>query len=691
MPRPIVNTQQKKPKLAPKHRPKRDNTLSLKQIPTKNRVNVIDNFSQYSDFVIEGDKLYRSDKGKSRWKELKNDRLQYLILKFLKNNYDFKGYQDNEREVYRQLSNRYDPTPYSTERYAKDLMAKKAKQTKLEETGSETTQVKQTKPKPKLAKKSQVRPVTNPFTFSVNPQSLKVSNPSSDIGYIWNDLLSGKIRDVYQTIKNGLARKKMMKDPDYVDPTTSFSTKQTNDTTSRYGIRPLSIVGDTIPVTKTSNRFQINLPDGKQYILPESILPGDYQFATRNRGEFTPINTEGAIVTSMQQFYPYDKRQLVSDRGVHFKNYIGIDRNGNLKAGPAEAFGPGDMMAGTFANEIVSIDTDEKGNVVGSRQKKNTSKIYPNFTYIDDSGQERHTTNSTALNFLMDPNNPNSANMYGSVYGGRVLIKAGNELRLVSGSVNDINREFEAMKQRNGVRSATFYALDNGTYAKGIRTYDQRITARDLREYDRVNSTGGSFLYITNRTPQQSTFRSDTVWTPNVRTVNDESYKKGHGLVNERKGIVLHHTGFMDDPSLSRVTGWLTRPGGESAHVIIGEDGTRKVLARPDQVTFHGGHSMWNNRANVNDFMLGIEFQGDTNKKDLTPQQIQSAVEYMAPIIRENNIRLEDITTHQQVRDLYNDYVSRNGGERAPNKPDINQANYERVISALLDQVYYTK
>lgn len=55
--------------------------------------------------------------------------------------------------------------------------------------------------------------------------------------------------------------------------------------------------------------------------------------------------------------------------------------------------------------------------------------------------------------------------------------------------------------------------------------------------------------------------------------------------------------------------------------------------------------------------MLGIEFQGDTNRKDLTPQQIQSAVEYMTPIIRANNIRLEDIVTHQQIRDLWFDYA----------------------------------
>lgn len=145
------------------------------------------------------------------------------------------------------------------------------------------------------------------------------------------------------------------------------------------------------------------------------------------------------------------------------------------------------------------------------------------------------------------------------------------------------------------------------------------------------------------------------------------------------------------DPNLRSVTDHLTRPNEESAHVIIGFDGSRRVLARPDQVTFHAGQSAWNKRTNVNDFMVGIEFQGDTNRQDLTQEQIDSAVEYMTPIIKANNIRLEDIVTHQQIRDLYNDYAKKNGQKTAPSKPDINQVNYARVIEALKRKVYYEK
>ena len=331
---------------------------------------------------------------------------------------------------------------------------------------------------------------------------------------------------------------------------------------------------------------------------------------------------------------------------------------------------------------------DSKGNIIMTKSLKNPLQNQPAYI-IWDNGKLVKKPTGQAINILVRKDDP-VGNQYGNVTGGRVLVRVGNELRLLSGSVKDIDRQFEEMKKRNKADHGTFYTLDNGSFNRGFRTYNRVLTSKDLRKYDELNSGGGNFLYLQRKKAPVQAFRSDTIWTPNVRTVNDESYKKGHSLQNEQKGIVLHHTAFIGD-NLQGVVNHLTRKGGESAHVIIGFDGTRKVLARPSQVTFHAGQSVWNKRANVNDFMIGIEFQGDTNLKNLTQKQIDSAVEYMAPIIRQNNIRLEDIVTHQQVRDMYNDYARKNGGKTAPSKPDINYANYVRIIEALKKKVYYEK
>ena len=239
------------------------------------------------------------------------------------------------------------------------------------------------------------------------------------------------------------------------------------------------------------------------------------------------------------------------------------------------------------------------------------------------------------------------------------------------------------MKKRNKSSSGTFYTLDNGTYNRGLRTYDKVLTPKDLKNYDAQNTSGGNFMYIKG----QNAFKSDTIWTPNIRTRNSQSYAKGHPLINQQKGIVLHHTAFLE-PSLKNVTAHLTNPKSQaSSHVIIGYDGARRVLAKPSQVTFHAGDSRWNGKNNVNDFMIGIEFQGDTNQRHLTDKQIQSAIEYMTPIIRKNNIRLEDITTHQEVRKLYNQY----NALKSPSKPDISYYDYNKIIDALKHRLYYYK
>lgn len=179
-------------------------------------------------------------------------------------------------------------------------------------------------------------------------------------------------------------------------------------------------------------------------------------------------------------------------------------------------------------------------------------------------------------------------------------------------------------------------------------------------------------------------FAYDTVWTPNVRNETDLSYKNGHGLTNQQKAIVLHHTGA----DYERSRNWLTQKGSEaSAHVIIDIDGSVTVLARPDQVTFHAGRSSWKGVEDVNDYGIGIEFVGNTDEQDLTPEQIQSAVQYMIPIIEANNIPADMIVSHAMISKEYGD---KHPGKGA-GKVDINEANYNKVMAALNEQYYNKK
>ena len=163
---------------------------------------------------------------------------------------------------------------------------------------------------------------------------------------------------------------------------------------------------------------------------------------------------------------------------------------------------------------------------------------------------------------------------------------------------------------------------------------------------------------------------------PNIRTEQSESYLGGRPLKNEVKKVVLHHTGSTDEKNNNKyVHNHFMNPDSEtSAHVVIEEDGTRTVYASPDQVTFHAGKSTWDGRTNVNDFGVGIEFQGDTNVKPLTSAQIRSFVEYFDQLAKKYNVSTQDIITHAMI---------------APGrKPDITESQYKRILKYLKERGY---
>ena len=792
-----------------------DRPLKLEEIPTQNKIHVINNYSPKYDYIVERDKIYYAQKGRNYWVDISDNNIARTNLyNFLGNNYNFRGYEDDEKSIwnqikqgtfnykqYREQKNKPKDSPKAntdsiqansntTEQSNKlvtvrvgtsgggftniqvpEYMASKGQVGLYRVKPEYLTQVYQ------IAKEQQperyadpinnagnwlpfiiltggkglenmgykfisplvdrmiqgtsnlgkslttnagkiasnvtqkVSPVINNLTRSASnflskvPQNiynllystptrqalakatvgsatvstaiptvtpyLKMDNSdNSDYVAIWNMAMGGDVGDAWDIGWNGLQRKwqKRMGGESADMPSSLNLPEALNDSTSMYAIRPRSFVGDTVRV-----------PRSRQYILPESLDITEYTFKHRNRGQNTPIDSEAAPITVFTPFVPYGQQ------GTKHKTFIGYNpQTGQLKAGDISQFGPGDYLSGTFSNDFTGFKKDNSGKILYKRDSDhgNGNRSVPLMTTSDGK--------TGSLNILTDTQQ--RGNTYGWVSGGRVLVRVGNELRLLSGSIEDIDRAFEEMKHRNNATYGTFYTLDNGSYNRGLRTIDGRFTTQDLQAYDKQNiGSSGNFLYITGKSNPAPKFRSDTIFTPNIRTINSESYKSGHSLTNEQKGVVLHHTAFMED-DLTGVLNHLTNPRTEaSAHVVIGFDGTRKVLATPDKVTFHAGQSVHNGRENVNDFMIGIEFQGDTNRRDLTPQQIESAIEYLEPIIRKNNIRLEDIVTHQNVRDMYNDYAKRVVQKEAPTKPDINERNYMLIIQALLKRIYYKK
>lgn len=148
--------------------------------------------------------------------------------------------------------------------------------------------------------------------------------------------------------------------------------------------------------------------------------------------------------------------------------------------------------------------------------------------------------------------------------------------------------------------------------------------------------------------------------------------------VNEVRGVVLHHTA---EPTIERSLGVLTSLTKKvGTHVVIDTDGTKYIMAQPEVVTFHAGLSVLNGREGCNDFCIGIEFQGNTLEKPLTQDQIESAIEYLKPIMAKYNIPLDNVVTHEMIRQAYK---RKYPNKKCYGKVDITQKEYRRFMAAL--------
>ena len=78
-----------------------DGPLTLEQIPTKNQLRIIDNYSPKYNYIVEGDKIYYGKKGQPYWRDMSNnDTARRNLYEFLNNKYQFRGYEDGEKDIY---------------------------------------------------------------------------------------------------------------------------------------------------------------------------------------------------------------------------------------------------------------------------------------------------------------------------------------------------------------------------------------------------------------------------------------------------------------------------------------------------------------------------------------------------------------------------------------------------------------
>lgn len=627
--------------------------LTFNQIPTTdNKKVVIDNFSKHYDYIVEGDKTYYKVKSGNTWADISdNKQARTNLLNFLDKNDYWAGYGSGEKAKYDKVHHQPLIIPGG----------------KVPKTTPSVLKNTETNTKPTIVKRPIQKVVKEESSFFDDISDM-VSSGVESLGNKWTDVkkevkniakdvestVSSGINnaistteDAYHTILNGVQRKFKTHTGEDDDIKVNTTVNPNPKTVKEwYGNKTGAEITNVIDAPNVPGRTY------KQQVLPASNI----KFGVRNRGEYKDIKTDGLEITT---FNPFTKDKLPDETSV-----LAIDAKGNLHTGQYKDFKNQKdfMFSKTFRNKIIDFsEVNGKGEYISGAKSGNPKYQQPKIKVLDDNGK----VVNGSLNILVKDDS--KKDYYGQVQGGRILFvnPTTKEQYLVSGSMNHIKQKFKELKGNNKYLEA--YTLDNGTYSRGLSYKDKKLTKDRLKSYDLENTGGGNGLYIIDYKQPVNKYEEDYIDNmPNVRTKNDTSYKKGHPLKNEIKNIVLHHTAYMGPNSEKEVTKQYMTPGQNSSHIVIQENGKRSVYASPEQVTFHAGESEWNKRKDVNDFSIGVEFQGDTNKKPLTQAQVESFVEYYAPLAKKYNLSLKDIITHQMV---------------APGrKPDISEKEYARIL-----------
>ena len=112
------------------------------------------------------------------------------------------------------------------------------------------------------------------------------------------------------------------------------------------------------------------------------------------------------------------------------------------------------------------------------------------------------------------------------------------------------------------------------------------------------------------------------------------------------KGILLHHSGGNWGGDIA----WICDPQSKvSYHALINTNGDCVVFGADNRRMWHSGKSSFKGKSDCNSFMLGLAVTGDTNKRELTKEEIKSCAEWCFSKMQLYGFGIDDITSHKKV------------------------------------------
>ena len=117
----------------------------------------------------------------------------------------------------------------------------------------------------------------------------------------------------------------------------------------------------------------------------------------------------------------------------------------------------------------------------------------------------------------------------------------------------------------------------------------------------------------------------------------------------ERPKVIVLHADVSATAQASAA--WLMRPTTQASyHYLIERDGGVTQLVKPAMRAWHAGKSEFFGQQNVNDFSIGLCFSNLQNGVEpFTQKALDTGVELLVPLMKEYDIGLECVTTHEAV------------------------------------------
>ena len=119
------------------------------------------------------------------------------------------------------------------------------------------------------------------------------------------------------------------------------------------------------------------------------------------------------------------------------------------------------------------------------------------------------------------------------------------------------------------------------------------------------------------------------------------------------RAIVMHDTEGNYSGSIDWTSRIINPSNGArlyaSYHCIVARDGRRTITNRDDNRAYHAGTSTFKGEHSLNNWSIGVAFERSSYTEPLQAAAIESALEYIVPLMKKWGITPDMVTDHRTV------------------------------------------